>query len=240
MSTLDRRAVPTPRFEPGLARRKLNGTIFYGACLLADRDPHPRPPAPARATSSSAGCRGSTCDFITGVPSRRPERGRHLAGPRRARSRSSVIVGRDRLPDRRRRRRSTSTEYARDSRVTRLLRTNIANLAGVPVDHLRHLRPGPLRARSWASGFTVLLGGPDADAAHPAGRHHRHHRGAARPCRRPSARAPTRSARPAGRWSAAPSCPPPAPGIMTGIILAHGPRHRRDGAAHPGRGVHAS
>ena len=28
-------AATTPRFEPALMRRKLTGTIFYGACLAA-------------------------------------------------------------------------------------------------------------------------------------------------------------------------------------------------------------
>ena len=35
MSALAPAARPAPRFEPALMRRKLTGTIFYGACLAA-------------------------------------------------------------------------------------------------------------------------------------------------------------------------------------------------------------
>ena len=38
MADDDRRArAPPPRFEPALMRRKLTGTLFYGACLAGDR-----------------------------------------------------------------------------------------------------------------------------------------------------------------------------------------------------------
>ena len=76
------------RFEPALARRKLTGTIFYGACiaaigilllalliLLFD--------------ILSRGLPWLDLEFLTGVPSRRPGEGGRAAGPRRIASRSA-------------------------------------------------------------------------------------------------------------------------------------------------------
>src|SRR3990170_834083 len=64
---------PIARFEPALMRRKLTGTVFYGACLAAIGilllalvalliDVFAR------------GLPWLDIDFLTGVPSRRPER----------------------------------------------------------------------------------------------------------------------------------------------------------------------
>jgi phosphate transport system permease protein len=122
-------ATAAPRFEPQLMRRKLTGTVFLGACvaalgltllvlvvLLVDVFlrglPMLRP------------------DFLTGVPSRFPDRAGLL--PALVGSlQLGLIVGVITFPI------GVAAavyleEYARDTRFTRLLRTNIANLAGVP------------------------------------------------------------------------------------------------------------
>jgi phosphate transport system permease protein len=117
------------QFDPALARRKLTGTLFYGACLaaigilllaliilLAD--------------ILTRGLPWLDVQFLTGVPSRNPER----AGVLPALIGSiqiSLIVGLLTFPI------GVAaaiyfTEYARDSRANRLLQTNISNLAGVP------------------------------------------------------------------------------------------------------------
>ncbi len=118
-----------PRLEPTLMRRKLSGTLFYGACLLAivilivallvlllD--------------VLVKGLPWLDLDFITGVPSRRPAQ----AGIMPAIIGSielAIIVAAVTFPL------GIGAavylaEYASDSRVTRLLQTNISNLAGVP------------------------------------------------------------------------------------------------------------
>ena len=120
---------PSARFEPQLMRRKLNGTLFYGACLLAIGltllalllllvDVFTR------------GLPFLDLDFLTGVPSRRAER----AGILPALAGSlwiGILVGAITFP--------TGVaaaiylaEYAGGGWLNRLLRTNIANLAGVP------------------------------------------------------------------------------------------------------------
>ena len=70
-------------------------------------------------------------DFLTGVPSRRPANAGILPALV-----GSIQIGdhrrRHHLPDRASRPRSTSTDTRRDSASTRLLQTNISNLAGVP------------------------------------------------------------------------------------------------------------
>jgi phosphate transport system permease protein len=116
-------------FEPALARRKLSGTLFYGACLAAigilllallillfD--------------VLSRGLPWLDVQFLTGVPSRRPA----SAGVLPALVGSleiGAIVGLLSFPI------GVAaaiyfTEYASDSRLNRLLQTNISNLAGVP------------------------------------------------------------------------------------------------------------
>ena len=65
-------ATPAPaRFEPALMRRRLNGTLFYGACIVA-----------VALTLLALflllydilvrGIPGLSVDFLTGTPSRRP------------------------------------------------------------------------------------------------------------------------------------------------------------------------
>ncbi len=117
------------RFEPALMRRKMTGTVFYGACLAAIGilllaltflliDVFAR------------GLPWLDLEFLTGVPSRRPERAGilpALVGSLQV----GVIVGLLSFPI------GVAaamylTEYARDSWVTRLLQANISNLAGVP------------------------------------------------------------------------------------------------------------
>ena len=118
-----------PRFEPALMRRKLTGTIFYGACvaavgvllltlvaLLVDVVIRAAP--------------WLDVDFLTGVPSSRPTRAGIL--PALVGSLEiGVIVGIVTFPL------GVAAaiylvEYAADSRLNRLLQTNISNLAGVP------------------------------------------------------------------------------------------------------------
>ncbi len=117
------------QFDPALARRKLTGTVFYGACiaaigilmlalliLLFD--------------ILSRGLPWLDLQFLTGVPSRRPANAGVL--PALVGSLEiSVIVGLLTFPV------GVAaaiyfTEYARDTRLNRLLQTNISNLAGVP------------------------------------------------------------------------------------------------------------
>ncbi len=117
------------KFQPALGRRRLTGTVFLGLCLLAVfilllalvlllfdvlRE----------------GLPWVDWDFITGVPSRRPQQ----AGILPALVGSimiTVLVGLIAFPV------GVAAavylqEYARDSFVNRLLKTNISNLAGVP------------------------------------------------------------------------------------------------------------
>jgi phosphate transport system permease protein len=118
-----------PRFEPNVARRKLTGTLFYGACLaaigilmltllliLAD--------------VLIKGLPWLDWDFLTSYPSRRPAQ----AGILPALVGSILIatlVGIFTFPA------GVAAaiyfvEYAGDTRLNRLLQTNISNLAGVP------------------------------------------------------------------------------------------------------------
>jgi phosphate transport system permease protein len=118
-----------PRFEPQLARRKLAGTVFLGACmaaigllllalviLLVD--------------ILTRGLPYLDLDFLTGTPSRKPEQAGvlpALAGSLEIGLMTGLIsfplgVGAAIYLE----------EYARDTFFNRVLRTNIANLAGVP------------------------------------------------------------------------------------------------------------
>lgn len=122
-------ATVAPRFEPQLMRRRLSGTVFYGACLVAI----------ALTMLAlllllwdifSRGLGYLDADFLTGVPSRRPERAGVL--PALVGSvQIGLLTGLFSFPL------GVGaaiylTEYARDSWLNRLLRVNIANLAGVP------------------------------------------------------------------------------------------------------------
>jgi phosphate transport system permease protein len=120
---------PVGKFEPALMRRKLSGTIFYGACLAAigflmlallflliD--------------VLSRGLPWIDAQFLTGVASRRPERagvlpalvGSFQVGLFVALFAFPIGVAAAMY----------LTEYARDTWINRLLQTNISNLAGVP------------------------------------------------------------------------------------------------------------
>jgi phosphate transport system permease protein len=128
-------AVPTsaskagPRFEPQLARRRLGGTIFLGACMAAIgllllalvlllHD------------VLTKGLPYLDLDFLTGTPSRRPTD----AGVLPALVGSieiGLMVGAISFPI------GVAAavyleEYAANTLVNRVLRTNISNLAGVP------------------------------------------------------------------------------------------------------------
>lgn len=129
MSAATPAATPAVRFEPALMRRKLTGTVFYGACIFA---------VGVLLLALCAllfdvlvrGLPWLDVGFLTGVPSRRPAN----AGVLPALIGSlevGIIVGVITFPI------GVAaaiylTEYARDSWVNRLLQTNISNLAGVP------------------------------------------------------------------------------------------------------------
>ena len=129
MSALSTTAEAGPRFDPQVARRRLSGTIFLGACiaaigillialvaLLVD--------------VVTKGVPWLDVDFLTGVPSRRAA----SAGVLPALVGSleiGLMTGLISFPV------GVAAaiyleEYARDTFITRTLRTNIANLAGVP------------------------------------------------------------------------------------------------------------
>ena len=120
---------PDIRFEPALMRRKLTGTIFYGACIAAIGillvalllllfDVLVR------------GLPWLDPQFVTGVPSRRPANAGIL--PALVGSfEVGLIVGILAFPI------GVAaaiylTEYVSDNWINRLLQTNISNLAGVP------------------------------------------------------------------------------------------------------------
>jgi phosphate transport system permease protein len=142
------------RFEPALMRRKLTGTLFYGACLAAiglllitlllllfD--------------VLSRGVPWLDADFLTGVPSRRPERAGVL--PAIVGSlQIGIIVALLTFPM------GVAaaiylSEYARDSWLNRLLRTNIANLSGVP-SIIYGIFGLALFVRLAGLGFTLIAG----------------------------------------------------------------------------------
>jgi phosphate transport system permease protein len=129
MSATAAGAAALPRFEPALMRRKMTGTIFYGLCLAAIGillltlllllyDVLVR------------GLPWLDGDFLTGVPSRRPERAGVLPAIVGS-AQIGIIVGFLTFP--------TGVaaaiylnEYASDSWANRFLQMNISNLAGVP------------------------------------------------------------------------------------------------------------
>jgi phosphate transport system permease protein len=129
MTSATARPAPVATFEPALARRKLSGTVFYGACLAAI------------AILLLAlllllvdvlrqGLPWLDPAFVTGSASRRPERAGILPALLGS-IEIALIVGALAFPV------GVAaaiylTEYARDSRLNRLLQTNISNLAGVP------------------------------------------------------------------------------------------------------------
>lgn len=148
------------RFEPSLMRRKLTGTLFYGACLAAI--------GILLLTLTfllidvfSRGLPWLDANFMSGVPSRRPERAGIL--PALVGSfQVGLFVGIFSFPI------GVAaaiylTEYAKDNWLNRLLQTNISNLAGVPsiiygilglALFVRLLGLGPT---SLAAGLTMTL-----------------------------------------------------------------------------------
>lgn len=118
-----------PRFEPALMRRKANGTIFYGACLLAIAILILALIA-LLLNVVVVGLPWLDPEFVTGMPSRRPTQTGIL--PALVGSiQLALIVGAITFPI------GIGAaiylaEYAPDNRITRLLQTNISNLAGVP------------------------------------------------------------------------------------------------------------
>lgn len=142
------------RFEPALMRRKLSGTLFYGACiaaiglllvalvmLLVDTFGRAAP--------------WLDLEFLTGAPSSRPARAGilpALVGTFEI----GIIVGLVSFPI------GIAAaiylvEYATDSRLNRLLQTNISNLAGVP-SIIYGILGLALFVRALALGPTVLSG----------------------------------------------------------------------------------
>jgi len=204
-----------PRFEPALMRRKLTGTLFYGACLAA---------IGILIVALLAllldvlivGLPWLDIDFITSMPSRRPAQ----AGVLPALVGSielAIIVGLITFPV------GIGAalylaEYAPDTRVTRLLQTNISNLAGVPsiiygifglAIFVRLLGLGPVLFSGAATLALVILplviiASIEAIKAVP------------------QAQREGAYALGASRWQMVRSSvlPAAAPGIMTGIILA--------------------
>jgi phosphate transport system permease protein len=202
-------------FEPALMRRRLTGTLFYGACLaaigilllalvflLVD--------------VFSRGLPWLDLQFLTGVPSRRPERAGllpALVGSLEVGLFVAVFafpVGVAAA--------IYLTEYARDTWLNRLLQTNISNLAGVPsiiygilglALFVRLLALGPT---SLAAGLTmallilpiVIIASIEAIRAVP------------------DAQREGAYALGATRWQVVRRSvlPAAAPGIMTGLILA--------------------
>jgi phosphate transport system permease protein len=119
----------TPRFEPALMRRKLSGTVFYGACLLAI-GLLMLTLVVLLVDILGRGLPWLDLQFLTSSPSARPARAGIL--PAIVGSLEiGLLVGLLTFPI------GVAAaiylaEYATDSRLNRLLQTNISNLAGVP------------------------------------------------------------------------------------------------------------
>ena len=127
--TVSADAAEVPRFEPSVMRRKLSGPVFYGACLLAILVLM-LTLLLILADVLIKGLPWLDWEFLTSYPSRRPA----AAGIFAALIGSIVIIilvaiftfpaGIGAA--------IYFVEYAGDSRLNRLLQTNISNLAGVP------------------------------------------------------------------------------------------------------------
>jgi phosphate transport system permease protein len=143
-----------PRFEPALMRRRLSGTAFYGACLLAIA----LLLLALVALLVDVFVRAAPwldVQFLTGVPSSRPERAGILPAVVGTLE-IGLIVGLVTFPI------GVAAaiyfvEYASDSRLNRLLQTNISNLAGVP-SIIYGILGLALFVRALALGPTVLAG----------------------------------------------------------------------------------
>ena len=129
MSAATPAADALPRFDPKVARRKLSGTIFLGACIAAIGILLIALVA-LLVEVVTQGVPWLDVDFLTGVPSRRAASAGIL--PALVGSLEiGLITGLISFPI------GVGAaiyleEYARDTFLTRTLRTNIANLAGVP------------------------------------------------------------------------------------------------------------
>ena len=204
-----------PRFEPALMRRKLTGTLFYGACLAAIA----LLLVTLLALLIDVFLRAAPwldVQFLTGVPSSRPARAGILPAMVGTLE-IGVIVGLLTFPI------GVAAaiylaEYASDSRLNRLLQTNISNLAGVP-SIIYGILGLALFVRALALGPTVLAGAltlsllilpvviiASIEALKAV----------------PSAQREGAYALGATRWQVVKRSvlPAAAPGIMTGIILA--------------------
>jgi phosphate transport system permease protein len=129
MSILTPAADALPRFDPQVARRRLSGTIFLGACIAAIGILLIALIA-LLVEVVTQGVPWLDVEFLTGVPSRRAASAGilpALVGSLEIGLMTGLIsfpigVGAAIYLE----------EYARDTLLTRTLRTNIANLAGVP------------------------------------------------------------------------------------------------------------
>ena len=211
-------------------RRKLTGTLFYGACLLAIGILLLALVAAAARRPRRAACPGSTRTSSPGCH----RAGRRKPGscpPSSARSSSGSSSALITFPI------GIAAaiylaEYAPDNRLNRLLQTNISNLAGVP-SIIYGILGLALFVRLLGFGH-VLAAGADPDPAHPAARDHRLHRGAqGRP------RGPARGRLRARRDALADGPRVGPPGRRAGDHdrhhPGHGPGDRRGGPAHPDR-----
>jgi phosphate transport system permease protein len=122
-------AAAAPRFEPHLMRRKLSGTIFLGACLLAI-GLLLLALILLLVSVLTAGVPWLDIQFLTSMPSRRPQNAGVLPAIVGSLE-MGVIIGLITFPV------GVAAaiylqEYAADTFLNRLLRTNISNLAGVP------------------------------------------------------------------------------------------------------------
>ena len=143
-----------PQFEPALLRRKLTGTLFYGACMLAI--------GILLVTLVillvqvlAQGLPWLDLDFVTSPPNPRPARAGILPALVGSLELGS-LVGAMAFPV------GVAAaiylqEYAADTRLNRLLQTNIGNLAGVPSIIYGILGLG-LFVRLLGLGSTVLAG----------------------------------------------------------------------------------
>jgi len=154
MSSLAPSVRSAARFEPALMRRKLSGTVFYGACLAAIG----LLMLALVALLVDVFVRAAPwldIDFLTGVPSSRPARAGilpALVGTFEI----GLIVGLLTFPI------GVAAaiylaEYASDSRLNRLLQANISNLAGVP-SIIYGILGLALFVRALALGPTILAG----------------------------------------------------------------------------------
>ena len=208
-------APAAPRFEPERMRRKLTGTLFYGACLAAIAILILALIALLLNVLVS-GVPWLSMDFLTGVSSRRPENAGiwpALVGSIQI----AIIVAAITFPL------GIGAavylaEYAPDNRITRLMQTNIGNLAGVPsiiygifglAIFVRLLGLGPVLFSGAATIALVILplviiASIEAIKAVP------------------QAQREGAYALGASRWQMVKGSvlPAAAPGIMTGIILA--------------------